>query len=203
MVAASPARPGPGGGSACTVRGVLARAGSVADAGEAAFVRTTATCEGLEPTSQWGRRVIPVGRSACAAEAGSKPVVWSRGSPRLATSLRVVRECRPALRRPDQNPSSGLTDGRAPGLRIIWWSPRLDDENDGSKTSGPTTCVGVAPRLSCLRPFERRRSGRGCTPMQESLRRRLRLIVLVVEGLHAKIGRKAGARPSARPDDGF
>ena len=89
---------------------------------------------------------------------------------------------RPRRGMPDQNPSSGPADLRAvssmpgaracrPGSRIHGpkpvvlvprisglrtspdsWVQTLDNENDGSKTSGPTTCIADAPRLSVLGP---------------------------------------------------
>jgi hypothetical protein len=46
-------------------------------------------------------------------------------------------------------------------------------------------------------------SGRGCKAMQVAKTRRFRPIATLVEGLHAQIIRKAGARQSVRPNDGY
>ena len=100
----------------------------------------------LRPSGR--ERGIPVGRSTCAASAGSKPVVWARGSPRGHRDCRVLRAFRPGSRIPRAKTCRlGPTDFRPPDLRIILWVQTLDNENDGSKTSGPTTCIAVAPRF--------------------------------------------------------
>ena len=64
-----------------------------------------AACPSSRTTSQWGRRVIPVGRSTCAAAAGSKPVFSGPADLRVMQCLcRVLRESRPALRMPGPKP---------------------------------------------------------------------------------------------------
>ncbi len=128
---------------------------SVVAGAQGASVRTSvpvglscfAPCEGLDHCPCRVRRGIPVALRPGSRFHGPKPVVWSRGSPRPATSLPGATTLRPALRMPDQNPSFGLADGRAPDLRLIWWVQTLDKRCDGSQTSGIATCIAVQPRL--------------------------------------------------------
>ena len=103
-------------------------------------------------------RVIPVGRSTCAADAGSKPVVWARGSPRVATWSQVLRAFRPGSRIPRAKTCRLVS--RISGLRHL---PHLVGADPRQRERWIANVWPHHPRrgrasfFSCPRPFERRR----------------------------------------------
>ena len=153
------------------------------------------------------RSGIPVGRTTCAASAGSKPVVWARGSPRLATSLRVLRALRPGSRfHGPKQARSWLADFRAPGFRMIWWSrePRQAWRWIGNVRPRRSRASGCSLARTCDVRNAEDKTRRGCDPdagasgpdvcdpSQHLSRPR-----------DHQISRRPGGRLSARQDDRF
>ena len=118
---------------------------------------------------------------------------------------RIASRLTTPVHRSGGTPVVWVADFRAPALRLIWWVQTLDNENDGSQTSGPTTCIAVAPRFFVSSAF-RTSQVRARLHSDASLRRGK----TYATHRHAcrgprdhQIIRRPGALKSASQDDGF